>query len=65
MKNYWLSVAKIYAYLGIKRDAVYKWITEKELPAHLVGKLWKFKISEVDEWVRNENNYTIHKSVSG
>ena len=48
MNNYWLSVAKIYEYLGIKRDTVYKWISEKKLPAHRVGKLWKFKISEVE-----------------
>ena len=23
------------------------------LPAHKVGRLWKFKLSEVDEWVRS------------
>lgn len=22
------------------------------MPAHRVGRLWKFKLSEVDEWVR-------------
>jgi len=24
------------------------------LPAHRIGRLWKFKLSEVDEWVRTE-----------
>ena len=56
MNDRWLSVAEICIYLGIKRDTVYKWISEKELPAHRVGKLWKFKISEVDEWVKNGSN---------
>ncbi|NLU06293.1 MAG: excisionase family DNA-binding protein, partial [Firmicutes bacterium] len=28
-----------------------RWIAKKQMPAHKVGKLWKFKISEVDEWV--------------
>ena len=65
MNDRYLSVAEICTYLGIKRDTVYKWISEKKLPAHRIGKLWKFKISEVDEWVRNENKYTIHKSVNG
>jgi len=23
------------------------------MPAHKVGRLWKFKISEVDEWIRS------------
>ena len=53
MNDRYLSVAEICAYLGIKRDTVYKWISEKKLPAHRVGKLWKFKMSEVDEWVIN------------
>ena len=53
MNDRYLSVAEICLYLGIKRDTVYKWISEKKLPAHRIGKLWKFKISEVDEWVKN------------
>ena len=53
MNDRYLSVAEICTYLGIKRDTVYKWISEKKLPAHRVGKLWKFKINEVDEWVKN------------
>ena len=52
MNDRYLSVAEICTYLGIKRDTVYKWISEKKLPAHRVGKLWKFKISEADEWVK-------------
>lgn len=48
----WISVAEIAAHLGIKRDTVYKWLERKKLPAHKVGRLWKFKLSEVDKWVR-------------
>lgn len=42
----WLSVDEIAAYLGIKRDTVYKWIDRKSMPAHKVGSLWKFKKEE-------------------
>ena len=52
MDDRWLSVDEIALYLGIKRDTVYKWIDEKEMPAHKVGRLWKFRRNEVDEWVR-------------
>lgn len=52
MEDRWLSVDEIAAYLGIKRDTVYKWIDHKDMPAHKVGRLWKFKKVEVDEWVR-------------
>ena len=59
MNDRYLSVAEICTYLGIKRDTVYKWISEKRLPAHRVGKLWKFKVSEVDEWVKNGDSMKV------
>jgi excisionase family DNA binding protein len=49
----WLSLEEIATYLGIKRDTVYKWINRKNMPAHKVGSLWKFKRDEIDEWVRS------------
>lgn len=53
MDDRWLSVDEICTYLGVKRDTVYKWISEKHMPAHKIGRLWKFKRDEVDVWVRN------------
>ena len=52
MEDRWLSVDEIAAYIGIKRDTVYKWIANKRMPAHKVGRLWKFRKEEVDDWVR-------------
>jgi len=45
-------VDEIAAHLGANPDTIYKWIERKRLPAHKVGRLWKFKATEVDEWVR-------------
>lgn len=48
----WVSVDQIAEHLGVTRDSIYRWIDRKSLPAHRVGRLWKFKVSDVDEWVR-------------
>jgi len=48
----WLSVEEIATHLGIKRETVYMWIETKKMPAHKMGRLWKFQQAEVDEWVR-------------
>lgn len=48
----WVSVDDLAQHLGVTKDSVYRWIDRKGLPARKVGKLWKFKLSEVDEWVR-------------
>jgi excisionase family DNA binding protein len=48
----WVVVDEVAAHLGVNRDSVYRWIDRKGLPAHRVGRLFRFKLSEVDEWVR-------------
>jgi excisionase family DNA binding protein len=53
MTEPWLSVEQIAEHLGVTRDSIYRWIDRKHLPAHRVGRLWKFKASEVDDWVRD------------
>jgi excisionase family DNA binding protein len=53
MTDRWLSVEEIGEYLGISKDTVYAWRNKKGLPAHRIGRLWKFKTAEVDVWVRS------------
>ena len=48
----WVSMKEICAYLDTNRFTVTKWIETKSMPAVKIGRLWKFKISEVDVWVR-------------
>ena len=54
MEERWLSVEDVCEYLGVARDTVYKLIAKKNLPAYRVGRLWKFKVHEVDEWVKKQ-----------
>lgn len=49
----WLSVEEIAAHLGVSKETVYRWLEKEKIPAHRVGRLWKFKASEVDQWVFN------------
>lgn len=52
MQDRWLSVEEIAEYLGISKDTVYTWIANKAMPAHRIGRFWKFKRTEIDEWIR-------------
>jgi excisionase family DNA binding protein len=47
----WVSVEDVAKHLGVARDSVYRWIESRGLPAHKVGRIWKFKLSQVDAWV--------------
>lgn len=52
MTEPWTSVDEIARHLGVAKDSIYRWIDRRSLPAHRIGRLWKFKVTEVDEWVR-------------
>jgi len=51
MVDRWFSVDEIALHLGIKRDTVYRWIDRYAMPAHRIGRLWKFRKEQVDAWV--------------
>jgi len=53
MEDRWFSVDEIAEHLGIKRDTVYRWVNDRQMPGHKIGRLWKFKVDEVDEWIRS------------
>ncbi len=53
MNDRWMSVEEIAEYLGVSRDSVYNWVTQGKMPGHKVGRQWKFKKDEIDEWVRS------------
>jgi len=62
MKDRWLSVDDIIEYLGIKKYTLYKWLREGNVPAHKIGNLWKFKMAEIDKWIKSgEANIKNHK----
>ncbi len=67
MPDRWLSVEEIAQYLGISRDTIYSWVGKTDIPAHKVGRLWKFKADEIDAWVRKKDAaLTLHnESESG
>lgn len=49
----WSSLEETAEYLGVTKDTIRSWIKKTDIPAHKVGRLWKFKLSEVDEWVKS------------
>lgn len=47
----WVGVDDVAAHLGVAKDSVYRWIEGRGLPARKVGRLLRFKLSEIDAWV--------------
>lgn len=50
----WISIGNAAKYLGIKPVTIRNWLKKGyTIPAHKIGKQWKFKYSELDEWVKS------------
>lgn len=49
----WSSLEETAEYLGVTKDTIRNWIKKTDIPAHKIGRLWKFKLSEVDSWVKS------------
>lgn len=48
----WINIDEAAKYLGVKPGTIRDWIRKnKGVPAHKIGKQWKFKYSELNEWV--------------
>lgn len=49
----WCNLEETAEYLGVTKDTIRKRIKKTDIPAHKIGRLWKFKLAEVDEWVKS------------
>ena len=63
MEDRWLSVGEIGKHLGVSNDTVYRWIDKNGMPAHRVGRLWKFKKAQVDAWVEAGGSVDFKKTL--
>lgn len=50
----WISIEDAAYYLGVHKDTIRNWIKKDSgIPAHKIGKQWKLKKTELDQWVKS------------
>ena len=47
----WVNLEDIAKHLSVSKDAIRAWIKKGTIPYTRAGRLYKFRISEVDEWL--------------
>jgi len=56
----YINIEAAAEYLGVSVVTLRGWIKKYEdIPAHKIGKLWKFKKSELDAWVKSGKSANI------
>lgn len=49
----WVGIDETANYLDVNKDTIRNWIKKTDIPAHKIGRQWKFKLSEIDDWVKS------------
>ena len=47
----WVNLSDIAEHLSVSQDTIRNWIKSGKLPYYKAGKQYKFRISEVDQWL--------------
>ena len=54
IEKQWISIEELSEYLGICAVTIRFWIRSgKDIPAVRIGRQWRFRISDIDEWIKS------------
>lgn len=47
----WVTLQDVAKHLQVAEDTIHRWL-KRGMPATKAGRVWRFKLSEVDAWLR-------------
>lgn len=47
----WVGLEEVAEHLSVSQDAIREWIKKGKLPFYKAGRLYRFRLSEVDDWL--------------
>ena len=60
----WVSLKEIAIHTGLSKDTIRNYIEKNVIPFYRIGKQYKFKISEIDQWVESGKSAIIEPHVN-
>lgn len=49
-----MDIKDVATYLRVKESTVYTWAQAGKLPAFRLGRLWRFRRADLDDWLENK-----------
>ena len=54
MRRY-IDIKELSEYLSISKNTIYSWVSQKKIPHIKVGKLVRFELGAVEEWLESHS----------
>ena len=48
-----IDIAHVSEHLGVKVNTVYSWVNQRKIPYVKVGRLIKFDLQDINQWIAN------------
>ena len=61
MERRFLSIVELSQYLSVKENTIYSWVSQRKIPFKKLGRLVRFSLDEIDEWIRQKSVATYCK----
>jgi excisionase family DNA binding protein len=57
MHDNWVDAEALAKHLSVSKETIYRWVEKGDFPVHRLGRLFRFKLKEVDRWVLNRSSF--------
>lgn len=54
MDKRFLGIKELSEYLGLTKGTIYVWVCQRRIPYLKIGKLLKFDIIEINQWLKDK-----------
>ena len=55
MEKRLINIKELSEMIGVKNDTLYRWVSQKRIPYVKAGRLTKFDLEAIDEWIKDSS----------
>jgi PTS system nitrogen regulatory IIA component len=59
-----MNVTQLAEYLNVNISTVYMWSQQGQIPAMKMGKMWRYRRSEIDAWLNERRSPRVERDVA-
>lgn len=54
-----ININELSEYTGLSKNTIYSWVSQRRIPFVKCGRLTKFDLKRIDEWIEENSSRTI------